>query len=93
MPLLDAMPPRIEPMPAGLAPLEPSRPWQVCHGESDCPAAAMGVWATRMLCGKCARESAYSDRPCEHCGNSYARPAGPAPDPNHALCRIAASSM
>jgi len=29
-----------------------------------------------MLCGKCSRESAYSDRPCEHCGNSYTRPAG-----------------
>ena len=33
-----------------------AHPCAVCHEASDCPAAALGVWATRMLCGKCSRE-------------------------------------
>ena len=47
-------------------------PCAVCHEASDCPAAAMGVWATRMICGKCSREMPYSDAPCAHCGNVFA---------------------
>ena len=53
-----------------------AHPCAVCHEASDCPAASMGVWATRMLCGKCSRESAYSDTPCAHCGNTFCKPGG-----------------
>ena len=51
-------------------------PCAACHELSDCPAAALGAWANRMLCGKCSRESAYSDKPCAHCGNTFAKPGG-----------------
>ena len=51
-------------------------PCAMCHEASDCPVASEGVWATRMICGKCSREGPYSDRPCEHCGNSYINKAG-----------------
>ena len=51
-------------------------PCAVCHEASDCPAAALGVWATRMLCGKCSREMPYADTPCTHCGNTFTRPGG-----------------
>eukprot|EP00966_Prymnesium_polylepis_P141841 3275165-Prymnesium_polylepis.4 len=33
-----------------------AHPCAMCHEASDCPAASLGVWATRMLCGKCSRE-------------------------------------
>ena len=37
----------------------------VCHEGSDCPAASLGVWANRMICGQCSREQGYSpDIPC-----------------------------
>ena len=29
-----------------------------------------------MLCGKCSREMPYSDKPCEHCGNTFTKPGG-----------------
>ena len=48
----------------------------MCHELSDCPAATLGAWANRMLCGKCSRESVYSDKPCAHCGNTFAKPGG-----------------
>ena len=51
-------------------------PCAVCHDASDCPAAQLGVWANRMLCGKCSREMPYSDKPCAHCGNTFTRPGG-----------------
>ena len=50
-------------------------PCATCHALSECPAAALGAWATRMVCGKCSREMAYSDKPCEHCGNTFTRQA------------------
>ena len=53
-----------------------AHPCAACHEASDCPAAALGVWANRMICGKCSREAAYSDKPCEHCGNTFTRPGG-----------------
>jgi len=44
-------------------------PCPECHAESGCPAAALGSHATRMICGKCSMEQAYSPaRPCEECG-------------------------
>ena len=49
-------------------------PCAACHEASDCPAAALGVWASRMLCGKCSREMPYSDQPCAHCGNTFCKP-------------------
>ena len=50
-------------------------PCAVCHEESDCPAASLGVWASRMLCGKCSREMPYADTtPCAHCGNTFCKP-------------------
>jgi uncharacterized CHY-type Zn-finger protein len=53
-----------------------AHPCAACHAESDCPAAEQGVWANRMLCGKCSREMAYSDTPCTHCGNTFTKPGG-----------------
>ena len=53
-----------------------AHPCAVCHAASDCPAAEQGVWATRMLCGKCSRELPYSDSPCPHCGNTFTKPGG-----------------
>jgi len=53
-----------------------AHPCAVCHDASDCPAATMGVWANRMLCGKCSREMPYSDTPCAHCGNTFTKPGG-----------------
>ncbi|KAL1499891.1 hypothetical protein AB1Y20_012574 [Prymnesium parvum] len=53
-----------------------AHPCAVCHAASDCPAADQGVWANRMLCGKCSRELPYSDTPCPHCGNTFAKPGG-----------------
>merc|ERR1719329_1023383 len=36
--------------------------------ESNCPAAALGAMATRMICGKCSMEQSYNpSRPCEKC--------------------------
>ena len=29
-----------------------------------------------MVCGKCSRESAYSNAPCVHCGNAFAPSGG-----------------
>ena len=51
-------------------------PCAVCHEQSDCPAAGLGAWANRMLCGKCSREMPYSDQPCDHCGNTFTKPGG-----------------
>jgi uncharacterized CHY-type Zn-finger protein len=52
-------------------------PCAVCHEASDCPAASLGVWASRMLCGKCSREMPYADSaPCAHCGNTFTKPGG-----------------
>ena len=34
-------------------------PCASCHEASDCPAASMGVWASRMICGKCSRSAMY----------------------------------
>ncbi len=53
-----------------------AHPCAVCHEASDCPAASLGVWANRMICGKCSREMAYSDSPCAHCGNTFTKPGG-----------------
>jgi len=53
-----------------------AHPCAVCHEESDCPAADQGVWANRMLCGKCSREMPYSDSPCTFCGNTFTKPGG-----------------
>eukprot|EP00931_Biecheleriopsis_adriatica_P019933 TRINITY_DN13446_c1_g2_i3.p1 TRINITY_DN13446_c1_g2~~TRINITY_DN13446_c1_g2_i3.p1 ORF type:complete len:508 (-),score=88.08 TRINITY_DN13446_c1_g2_i3:28-1551(-) len=44
-------------------------PCPECHVESECPAAALGAHANRMICGKCSMEQSYSPaRPCEKCG-------------------------
>ena len=48
----------------------------MCHQLSDCPAASLGAWANRMVCGKCSREMPYSDTPCAHCGNTFTKPGG-----------------
>jgi len=46
-------------------------PCPQCHIESACPAAALGAFATRQICGKCSMEQTYSPaRPCEKCGFS-----------------------
>lgn len=43
-------------------------PCPQCHIESNCPAAALGAHAARMICGKCSMEQSYSpSRPCEKC--------------------------
>jgi uncharacterized CHY-type Zn-finger protein/protein-arginine kinase activator protein McsA len=51
-------------------------PCAMCHAASDCPAAELGAWANRMLCGKCSREMPYSDQPCSFCGNTFHGPGG-----------------
>lgn len=53
-----------------------AHPCAICHEQSDCPAASLGAWANRMVCGKCSREMPYSDKPCEHCGNTFTKPGG-----------------
>merc|ERR1719226_59501 len=53
-------------------------PCPECHVESGCPAAALGAHASRMICGKCSMEQAYSPaRACEKCGFSM-QPKGSA---------------
>jgi hypothetical protein len=43
-------------------------PCPECHIESECPAAALGAHATRMICGKCSMEQSFSPaKPCEKC--------------------------
>jgi len=43
-------------------------PCPQCHIESECPAAALGAHASRMICGKCSMEQSYSpSSPCEKC--------------------------
>lgn len=43
-------------------------PCPECHADSGCPAAALGVNASRMICGKCSMEQAYSpSHPCTKC--------------------------
>lgn len=49
-------------------------PCAVCHEKSDCPAASVGVWANRMICGQCSREQPFSpDAPCRGCGFKMGR--------------------
>lgn len=46
-------------------------PCPECHVESNCPAAALGAHASRMICGKCSMEQGYSPaKGCEKCGFS-----------------------
>lgn len=43
-------------------------PCPTCHADSGCPAAALGVHASRMICGKCSMEQSYSpSQPCTKC--------------------------
>ena len=53
-----------------------AHPCAMCHAASDCPAADLGAWANRMLCGKCSKEMPYSDKPCDSCGNTFHGPGG-----------------
>jgi len=48
-------------------------PCPQCHIDSECPAAALGAHASRMICGKCSMEQSYSPaKPCEKCNFSMA---------------------
>ena len=42
-------------------------PCPICHDNSECPAAGIGMQAKHMLCGKCAAEQPYANKPCIRC--------------------------
>lgn len=45
-------------------------PCPVCHEDSGCPAAELGVRANHMICGLCSREQPFTQGSCE-CGASF----------------------
>ncbi|RYG54545.1 hypothetical protein EON66_06980 [archaeon] len=51
-------------------------PCDACHDEAS---DHVHEWATRMICGHCAREQPYHNSPCVACGRATRRGGGPAP--------------
>lgn len=51
-------------------------PCDACHDEAS---DHVHEWATRMICGHCAREQPYHNSPCVACGRAVRRGGGPAP--------------
>jgi len=50
-------------------------PCVTCHSLTDCPAASVDIWCSRMICGGCSREQEFTNSPCKFCGLSLGKDA------------------